>query len=46
MRVSMESEVGSKLAALWSKEGEKDIWVTVLAAMGREIVEMIKEVEA
>ncbi|KAL9602137.1 MAG: hypothetical protein Q9219_002001 [cf. Caloplaca sp. 3 TL-2023] len=38
--------MGEKLAAMRAKMGgDRDIWVTILATMGKEIVEMVKEVE-
>ncbi|KAL8811172.1 MAG: hypothetical protein Q9223_005136 [Gallowayella weberi] len=45
VRVPTEGEMGERLSALWGKGGEKDIWVTILRTMGKEIVEGFKEVK-
>lgn len=39
------AEMGELLGRVWGKEGEKDIMVTVLSAMGMEVVDGVKEVE-
>ena len=39
-----EGETGKKVEEMW-KRGGKDLWVMVLAAMGIEMVEGVKEVE-
>lgn len=46
VRTRTEGGVSAKLAALWEKEIERDVWVTVLATMGKEVVEAVKEGEA
>ncbi|KAL8827313.1 MAG: hypothetical protein Q9170_007063 [Blastenia crenularia] len=40
-----EEEVAAKLAALWGKDGGRDIWVRVMGTMGREVVWEVREVE-
>ncbi|KAL8964741.1 MAG: hypothetical protein Q9197_006822 [Variospora fuerteventurae] len=39
------AEMGELLGRVWGKEGEKDIMVTVLSAMGMEVVDGVKEFE-
>ena len=40
----METEVGERLKRLWGKvgEGEGEVWVVVLGAMGRDVVEGVR----
>lgn len=39
-----EGEVGEKVVEMWKKDG-MDVWVMVLAAMGMEMVEGVREAE-
>ena len=40
----METEVGERLKRLWGKVGEweGEVWVVVLGAMGRDVVEGVR----